>query len=289
MQDFDFLRPKTLTELIEILADTSGCILAGGTDIIPKMRRAQFMARTLVDISEIDELRFIKMQDHRIQIGSLATHHELANSPILSVYNPALVASALTIGCEQTRNRGTLGGNIANASPAADTIPSLMTFDAIVHLLSKTGERALPLNEFLDSPGKTKLNPGELIHSVSFEPLTGDWGASFLKLGKRNGMAISVVSASAAVVLDPDKRIMKTRLCLGSVASRVVRSPKAEKILMGQYPTEEIIDNAAHACIGDISPISDIRSTAEYRKHAAVVLTRRVLEQSIDHAFRRIS
>jgi carbon-monoxide dehydrogenase medium subunit len=289
MQDFEFLRPKTLKELIGILSDTEGCILAGGTDIIPKMRRAQFTAKTLVDICEIDELRFILMQDQRIQIGTLTTHQELANAPILSVYNPALVASALTIGCEQTRNRGTLGGNIANASPAADTIPSLMTFDATVHLLSKSGERTLPLNELFVSPGRTKLNPGELIHSVSFEVPTDAWGVSFLKLGKRNGMAIAVVSASAAVVLDQTGRIKKSRICLGSVAPRVVRSPKAEEILIGQHPTQKILDHAANACIGDIAPISDVRSTAEYRKHAAIVLTRRVLEQSIDQAVRRIA
>jgi carbon-monoxide dehydrogenase medium subunit len=244
---------------------------------------------TIVDISEIDELRFIRMQDQRIQIGSLTTHQELAISPILSDYNPALVASALTIGCEQTRNRGTLGGNIANASPAADTIPPLMIFDATVHLLSKSGERKLAINEFLISPGETKLNPGELIHSVSFELLTNAWGVSFIKLGKRNGMAISVISASAAVILDLKGRVKKSRICLGSVAPRVVRSPKAEEILIDQYPTPEILDNAANACVGDIAPIGDIRSTAEYRKHAAVVLTRRVLEQSIDHALRRIS
>ena len=289
MLDFDFLRPKTLTELTRILADTSGCILAGGTDIIPKMRRAQFTARILVDISEIDELRFIRMQDQRLHIGSLTTHQELVCSPILSVYNPALVASAQTIGCEQTRNRGTLGGNIANASPAADTIPSLMIFDAIVHLLSKSGERTILLKEFIESPGKTKLNLGELIHSVSFEPLTDAWGVSFMKLGKRNGMAISVVSGSAAVVLDQEGKIKKSRICLGAVAPRVVRCPKAEEILKDQQPTQEILDRAAHACIGDISPISDIRSTAEYRRHAAVVITMRVLEQSVDHAFRRIS
>ena len=288
MQDFDFLRPKTLTELIEILADTRGSILAGGTDIIPKMRRAQFTARILVDISEMDELRFIRMQDQRIHIGSLSTHQELATSPILSVYNPALVASALTIGCEQTRNRGTLGGNIANASPAADTIPSLMIFDATLHLLSKSGERTLRIDEFLVSPGVTNLNPDELIHSVSFEPLTDAWGVSFMKLGKRNGMVISVVSASSAVVLDQEGRIKKSRICLGSVAPRVVRSPEAEEILIDQHPTKEILDNAAHVCIGDIAPISDVRSTADYRKHAAIVLTRRVLEQSVDHAYRRI-
>ena len=164
-----------------------------------------------------------------------------------------------------------------------------MIFDANVHLLSKSGERTLKFNEFLVGPGETKLKPDELIYSVSFEPLTDAWGVSFIKLGKRNGMAISVISASAAVVLDQNGRIKKSRICLGSVAPSVVRSPKAEELLLDQYPTQEILDNAANACVGDVAPISDIRSTGEYRKHAAIVLTKRVLERSIDHALRRIS
>ena len=122
MQEFDFLRPKTLLELTGVLAETSGSILAGGTDIIPKMRRAQFTPSILVDTSRIDELRFIREDDQRVFIGALTTHQEIADSVLLADVNPALVAAALSVGCEQTRNRGTLGGNIANASPAADTI-----------------------------------------------------------------------------------------------------------------------------------------------------------------------
>lgn len=289
MQDFDFLRPKTLSELTGVLAETNGRILAGGTDIIPKMRRAQLTESTLVDISEIKKLRFIRKQNQRIHIGSLTTHQEIANSSLLAAVNPALVASALTVGCEQTRNRGTLGGNIANASPAADTIPPLLIFDTKVHLLAKSGERTIPLGEFLVGPGKTNLIPGELIYAVSFHPLSGAWGVSFKKLGKRNGMAISVVSVAASVVLGPDGRIKKSRLCLGSVAPKVVRSPKTEEKLLGQFPTPEILDRAAQSCMANIAPISDIRSTSEYRSHSAVILARRVLEQSVEHASRRAS
>ena len=289
MQDFDFRRPKTLSELTSVLAESNGRILAGGTDIIPKMRRAQFTASTLVDISKINELRFIREQKQRIHIGSLTTHQEIANSSLLAAVNPALVASALTVGCEQTRNRGTLGGNIANASPAADTIPPLLIFDTKVHLLAKSGERTIPLDEFLVGPGKTKLIPGELICGVSFQPLSGTWGVSFMKLGKRKGMAISVVSAAAAVVRGPDGRIKKSQLCLGSVAPKVVRSPKAEEKLIGQFPSPEILDQAAQSCLGDIAPINDIRSTSEYRSHSAVILARRVLKQSVSHATRRAS
>jgi len=289
MQDFDFLRPKTLLELTGVLAETSGSILAGGTDIIPKMRRAQFAPSTLVDVSRIDELSFIKEEDQRIFIGALTTHQEIADSALLADLNPALVAAALSVGCEQTRNRGTLGGNIANASPAADTIPPLLVIDADIHLLHISGERTIPLDNFLVSAGKAKLLPGELIHSVSFQPLSGAWGVAFMKLGKRNGMAISVVSAAAGIELSSDGKISKARLCLGSVAPRVVRSQKAEERLTGYPPKPQILDQAAYSCLEDIAPISDIRSSAEYRNHSAVIIARRVLEQAVNHASRRMA
>jgi carbon-monoxide dehydrogenase medium subunit len=289
MQDFDFLIPKTLSELSAVLAETGGNILAGGTDIIPQMKRGQFSTSVLVDASQIGELHFIRERDQRIHIGALTTHQEIADSPLLSKFNPALVEAALTIGCEQTRNRGTLGGNLANASPAADTIPPLLIVDADVHLLSKSGKRSIPLNDFFVGPGKTRLTSSEFITHVSFKRLSSAWGVAFMKLGKRNGMAISVVSAAAMVVLDPDGQINKARLCLGSVAPRVVRSPKAEEILLGQTPTFEILDRASRTCLQDISPISDVRSTSAYRRHATVVISRRVLTQAVDRAVRMLS
>jgi carbon-monoxide dehydrogenase medium subunit len=289
MQEFDFLQPKTLSELLGVLKETGGSILAGGTDIIPKMRRSQFAAATLVDATQIEELRFIREQGRRIHIGALTTHQEIAESTLLAGVNPALVAAVRTVGCEQTRNRGTLGGNLANASPAADTIPPLLIFDADVHVLSSAGKNTISLEDFSVSPGKTKLNPGEVITQVSFQPFSGAWGVAFVKLGKRNGMAISVVSAAAGIVLDPEGRIFKARLCLGSVAPKVMRSPGTENILLGQQPTPELLVKAAQACLVDISPISDVRSTAEYRNHSAVIVARRVLEQAVEQANRRLA
>ncbi len=288
MQKFEFLRPKSLSELTGALAETRGSVLAGGTDIIPRMRHGQFTASTLVDVTQIEALKFIREHGNRVHIGALTTHQEIVESGLLAEYNPALVAAALTVGCEQTRNRGTLGGNIANASPAADTIPPMMIFDADVHLLSNAGKNIIPLDEFLLGPGKIKLNPGELITQVSFQPFAGAWGVSFMKLGKRNGMAISLVSAAAAIVLDPAGRISTARLCLGSVAPRVVRSLKAEAELLDQPPTSDVLAQAAQACLDDISPIGDVRATSEYRSHSAVVIARRVLTQAVDQASRKL-
>ena len=287
MQAFDFVSPKTLPELMSLLGELSGDFIAGGTDLLPKMKRNQFSTSMLIDVSQIDQLRFIHKKNDSIEIGALTTHQDIVDSEILVEFHPALVSAAKTIGCEQTRNRGTLGGNIANASPAADTIPPLLVFDADLHLLGVTGEKTLSLNDFFIGSGRTKLEVGELIQSVSFKLVKGDWGTSFIKLGKRNGMAISVVSAAAVVIFAGDGKITQARISLGSVAPRVVRSPRAEKILIGQYPTSEIFEQASQACIEDISPISDIRSSAEYRRRSVKVIVKRVLSQAVHDAARR--
>jgi carbon-monoxide dehydrogenase medium subunit len=289
MQDFKFIRPQSLDELTLSLHETGGQIIAGGTDIIPQMRHNLFPAKVLLDASRIGELMFIEERGDQIVLGALTTLQEIASSSLLQSANPALVAAAETVGCRQTRNRGTLGGNIANASPAADTVPPLLIFNAEVRLMHMNGERTLPLAEFLRGPGETQLGSGELIHSVAFKRLSGVWGASFLKLGKRNGMAISVVNAASALVLDASGMVKDARLALGSVAPKVVRCTKAEEILVGHAPTQKIIKQAAEAVIEDISPISDVRATRDYRCHAAVVLTRRVLEQSAADAKGRLT
>ncbi len=284
MQEFDFLRPASLRELVVMLDEAGGRIIAGGTDVIPKMRRDLFSASILIDASTIAELNFIEETDNEISIGALTTHQAIADSTLLQTANPALTKAAASVGCHQTRHRGTVGGNLANASPAADTVPALLAFDAVVRLVRKDGERMMPLKDFFIAPGKTKLESGEVIHSVAFRRLSGAWGAAFLKLGKRNGMAIAVVSVAAAVVLDSSGKIRDARIALGSVAPMAVRSPRAEKMLLGQEASAGVVNDAANAIAEDISPINDVRSTAEYRRHAACVLTRRALEQAIEQA-----
>jgi len=289
MQEFDFVRPNSLRELVDLLDETGGRILAGGTDIIPRMRYDMFPASVLVDASDITELSFIKEVDDQIAIGALTTHQEIVNSALLRSVNPALIAAAASVGSNATRNRGTLGGNIANASPAADTIPPLLAFDTQIQLVRKGVERSVPLKEFLVGPGKTSLEAGELIHSIIFSRLSGAWGAAFQKMGKRKGMAIAVVSVAAAVVLDSSGLVQDARVALGSVAPTVVRSARAEKMLIGTEANSGAIRDAANAVVEDISPISDVRSTAEYRRHAAQVLTRRALEEAVGRAKGRLS
>jgi carbon-monoxide dehydrogenase medium subunit len=289
MQEFDFIQPYTLTELLDSLQESGGKVIAGGTDVLPKMKQGLFSSAVLVDASRITELSFIRESDDQISIGALTTHQELVASPVLQSANPALVSAAESIGCIQTRQRGTLGGNLVNASPAGDTILPLLAFEAQVRLDRVGAQRILPLDEFFVAPGKTTLEPGELLHSISFPRLTGAWGAAFQKLGKRKGMAIAVVSVAAAVVLDAGGLVQAARIALGSVSPTVVRSPGAESSLIGTDAGSGAIQGAADSVGEDISPISDVRSTADYRRHAAQVLTRRALEEAIEQAKGRLS
>jgi carbon-monoxide dehydrogenase medium subunit len=287
MWEFDYYRPKTIPELKENLSQPGALVLAGGTDIIPKMRQRKFTPTILVDTSGIPDLEFIEDQGNRVVIGALTTHQQIAQSQLIGEVNPALQAAVKTIGCIQTRCRGTLGGNLANASPAADTIPPLLIYDASILIQSLEGERIIPLESFILGPGKTDLKQGEFIHSVSFLRLPINWGTAFIKVGKRNGMAVSVVNAAAALVLDEKGLIKDPRLALGAVGSVVIRCRETERFLVGKEPTGDLFTEAGSLVREEIRPISDIRSTVDYRLHSASVIVTRVLGAAALQAERR--
>ena len=199
MQEFNYYRPLTITELKENLSQPGARILAGGTDIVPRMRQGKFSASILVDSSGVQAMRFIEDQGSEIVLGALTTHQEAADSTLLKNINPALVTAAESIGCQQTRCRGTLGGNIANASPAADIIPPLLAFDATLLLQSLGGDRRIPLEKFLLGPGETDLQEGEFIHSISFKPTDRILGICIHQSGKtvRDGNLCGQYSCSS--------------------------------------------------------------------------------------------
>ncbi len=288
MWEFDYYRPKTIPELKENLSQPGALILAGGTDIIPKMRQRKLTPTILVDTSGIPDLEFIEDQGHQVVIGALTTHQQIAQSQLIEEVNPALQTAVKTIGCIQTRCRGTLGGNLANASPAADTIPPLLIYDASILIQSLEGERIIPLESFILGPGKTDLKQGEFIHSVSFPRLPAEWGAAFIKVGKRSGMAISVVNAAAALVMDEKGLIVDPRLALGAVGSVVIRCRETERFLVGKEPTGDLFAEAGSLVQEEIRPISDIRSTVDYRLHSASVIVTRALKAAALQAERRV-
>ena len=280
-QEFEFYRPQTLKEMSRIISEGTCRVIAGGTDLIPQLRKDIVSTPVLVDISRLADLRFIEEQNGWIRIGALSTQSELETSQLLQSCAPLLSTAAGSIGCPQTRNRATLGGNLANASPAADTIPPLLVLDAEVILLSSKGERNIPLDKFLLGPSKIACAPDEIIHSITFPVLPDSFGMSFRKLGKRKGMAIAIVSVAVALSVDKTGILNDVRIALGSVAPKAVRSPHVEEILINQVPNPDLLQQASEAVLNDIQPISDIRSSAVYRQHAAVHLLNQALQEAL--------
>jgi CO/xanthine dehydrogenase FAD-binding subunit len=290
MYDWDVVQPQTIDGLIHLLDDSVSKIIAGGTDVLPGLRRADAnQPVSLIDISRLKGLRFIRECDGQLEIGALTTHAEVIKSEINQKYTPGLVTACSMVGAPQTRARGTLGGNLVNASPAADTAPPLLCLGSTVKLVSQTGERILPLTEFFKGPGKTGMNPDEFLHSVRFNIPSGRWGAGYLKLGRRNGMAIAVASAGVYMALDTTGMIETIRVAFGSVSPVPVRGLRVESVLQGNQPSSELFDRAAAEIDGDISPISDVRATAEYRRNSARVLLVRALEAAWKQAESRMA
>lgn len=278
MQEFNFESPPTLEEVCHRLTETGGRLIAGGTDVIPQMQAGRFQADRLVDLSRVTELSYIAPKNGSIHIGALTNYIKLINSPLLQAEAPLLIQAAELVGAVQTRYRGTLGGNIANASPAGDTLPPLLALNAAVTLVSTSGQRTLPLADLLQGPGQTAMASDEVIHHVSFDRLPANTKSIFLKLGNRRGMAIAVVSVAVLLELDPDSRVKEARIALGSVAPTPIRCPQAEALLKGQPLTESLIEAVAERAKQASSPIDDIRGSAGYRRHMVKVLVRRGLQ-----------
>lgn len=277
LQEFGFDSPATLEEACRLLAETGGRPIAGGTDVIPQMRDGRFQAGHLIDLGRLDDLNYIKQIEGRIVIGGLTTFRSLLDSELLEAQAPALVQAAALVGGVQTRARGTLAGNLANASPAGDTQPPLLVLDAHITLISVDGQRRLPLAEFLVGPGKTLLQPNELIQEISFAAAPPRSDSLFMRLGNRRGMAIAVVSVAAYVRLGQNNEVEEARIALGAAAPTAVRCPKSESILRGRQLTPDAINQAADQAVGECSPIDDIRASAAYRRHAVRILVRRSL------------
>ncbi|KPL76208.1 FAD binding domain-containing protein [Levilinea saccharolytica] len=284
MQTFNYLRPAHLDELCQALQQPHAKIVAGGTDVLPQMHTGRLQPALLVDISRVSELEGIRIHNTQVEIGALTTFAAIQAHPTLRAAAPALTQAAQWVGAPMTRQRATLGGNLANASPAADAVPPLMIYNAEVTLTSAKGSRSLPLAQFLLGPGQTALQRGEFIQSVRFELPAEDLGSAFLKIGPRRGMTIAIVSAAAAVRLSPEGRLEQVRVAVGASAPTVIRCPQTENLLHGQLPSAELWQSAAQQIAVEISPIDDVRASRAYRRRAAGVLAVRALQAALSQA-----
>jgi len=275
----DYLAPETLSEALETLGQQAEGvhIIAGGTDLVPRMRSRVVAPDLLVDLRLLN-LDGIEMTADGIRIGASTTHTGILESDLLAEYCPAICEAAADIAGPPIRNRGTVGGNLVNASPAADLAPPLLVYDALVILEKTKSKREIPLVDFFSGPGQTVLAPGELLTEIQLPLTPTNTTSKFIKLGKRKAMAVAVVSVAARLTLDEAGKISQARIALGSVAPTPIRARKAETALDGQSPGVELFTEAAQIAKTESSPISDIRASGDYRKKMVAVLTRRALE-----------
>lgn len=266
-------RPESLDDLLKEVAQAEPPLfyLAGGTDLLVYAKDDLVPPSTWFDVTAIPELKGIRLEDGQVVVGGATTHHDLMRSDLIRRYAPALVEGCWNIGGPQIRARGTVAGNISNASPAADTVPPLYTLGAALELASPRGRRTVAIEEFAQAPRKTVRQPDEVILAVRFparENLTG----AFLRLGQRKAQAISKVSVAVSAVREREG-FSYVRIAYGAVAPTVIRTPRAEEILL----KGGTVDEACRVVADEVFPITDLRSTADYRKAMAPVLLRRAL------------
>lgn len=288
MNSFKLINPGSKEELLKELAQkgSAGKAVAGGTDLLPAYRKEKIpVPEYMINLKSITELAVIEKAGSMINVGALATHAEVYESPVIRESGFALGESCDKVASTQIRNLATIGGNIANASPAADSVPAMLVFGAHIHLCSAKGQRELKLEEFFIGPGQTVLAEGEIIEKISFPAHGAGEGSAFVKLGKRKAVTLSIVSAAAYVKLSSNLTLIEeARVAMGSVAPTPLRLKSAEALLKGVNP--KAIDWQAfnEAVQNEVRPISDVRSSAEYRLEVSGVIAGRALKNAIERA-----
>jgi len=284
-----YFLPESLPEALELLERFQGKarVLAGGTDIIPELRRRDIEAETLVDISRLPGLNTIIQVGEEIRLGALVTHARAAVSPLIREKAGLLADGAAAVGSPQIRNIATVAGNLISARPAADTSIPLLALQASVILASKTGERMVPLADFFLSLGKTVLDGArEILTSIRFKGLKEHQGGSYIRLSKRKALTLPMLVAAAVVKVDPEKKCFaEAAVALGPVAPTPYRARSSEARLTGAALTREVIREAAAAAVQECSPRDSLlRGSCDYRQEMIQVLVRRSIQRALDQA-----
>ena len=278
MGDVKYFAPTDLGEAVKLLAQygKQATILAGGTDLVPKINYYELKPEVLLYVGKLG-LSYIKQVNGTLVIGAGTPLAQILASEVVAQSAPALVHAAKQHSSVAVRSTATLGGNIANGSPAADMVMPLIAMDAKLRLVSAKGERFMAVQDFFVGPGQTKLEPGELIADVQIPPVKGQ--VVFSKLGKRKAQACSVVIVGVRLELD-GKVCKAARIALGSMAPKPLRCTKAEALLVGKAVDAALVAQAAATAVGESSPIDDVRATAWYRRKAGTALVARALAQA---------
>ncbi|MBI2257126.1 MAG: FAD binding domain-containing protein [Proteobacteria bacterium] len=272
-----FLQPASLSAAIDMLSQHQGRILAGGTDFFPALG-ALSETRPIIDISRVPELCAIGMEADLVRLGAGATWSEIVAAPLPTGFD-ALKAAAREIGSIQIQNRGTIGGNLCNASPAADSVPPLLALEARVEIASPSHRRELALGEFILGNRRTALEPGEILTAVLIPRRQAErFTSHFVKLGARRYLVISIAMIAVALERAPDGAIAKTHIAVGSCSAVAQRLPGIEKALLGARSVTDVAGAVTPGRLTSLTPIDDVRATADYRRDAAATLIRRAVQ-----------
>ena len=289
MLRFDFLEARNLRHAISLL-DRHGeeaRLVAGSTDFLVRWRQGFWRPALVINLKGISSLgRVTYGQANGLRLGALATVQAIENHPQVRRRYQALAAGATSFAGVQVRNLATLGGNVCNASPAGDTLPALLAFDAQCKIAGPDGVRIVPLTEFFRGPGRTALAPNEVLTELTLPPPPPNCGSLYIKHSPRGAMDIATVGVAAVISLEEDGRTCRdARIALGAVGPTPFRATTAENLLRGRDVTPELLAEAAAEAEKAATPIDDVRSTAAYRKAMVEALTRRTLQ----HSFRAAS
>jgi carbon-monoxide dehydrogenase medium subunit len=288
LQAFDYVRAQSVDEVVSLLSQNGdqARVLSGGTDLLVALREGRRQAKLVIDVKGLPETSRIDYSPEKgLTFGASVPCHRLYNNKEVAAAYPGLMDSTHLIGGVQIQGRASVGGNLCNASPAADSIPTLIAYNATCVIVGPNGTRELPVSEFCVAPGRNALQNGEFLVSLKLPPVKKNSGAAYLRFIPRNEMDIAVVGAGAYVELDESRNNFVTaRVSLGAVAPKPLFIQEAGDSLAGKAVNAENIAAAAQIAQAAATPITDMRGTAEYRKHLSAVLARRVLEKAIERA-----
>lgn len=283
-----YYRPESVTEALQLLASARGRarLVAGATDLSIQLKRGEAELDALVDVTAIRDLGYVRLSGSKIEIGALVTHAQAAQSELLQERALLLAEACSQVGSPQIRNVGTIVGNIVNAQPAADSIVALMALEARLTVVSRAGERQLPISQVCLSPGRSVIDPcNEMVTQVEFEMPLADSGSSYQRLAQRQALSLPVVAVGTVVTVNAEeRRFERARIAVGPVAPIPFRAEAAERSLQDAPLESGFIDEAAALAARDANPRDSLRGGAGYRKHMVEVLVRRSLLRALERA-----
>ena len=286
MKNFNYFAPESLSEAYDILARYSerSFLMAGGTDLLVQMKAKSIVPECVVDLKGLG-LNYIKAMNDGLAVGATTTLHDIESSPLIQEKCPVMAATCSEMACYSIRHLGTIGGNLCNASPAADTAPPLIVLEAKVKINGPDGERVVSVEDLFTGPRKTILKKGEILTEIQIPHLPPHSGAVYLKYKRNEGMDLALVGVGVWLVLDSSgTNCQDVRIALGAMAPVPLRVSAAEKVLRGNVLKEDLFEEAALKAKEVAEPITDVRGSADYRTALVQTLTRDALRQAKDLA-----